>query len=330
MSAPAPLAGGLGIRGIEALRRRILAPGAGARLGMADQVLLSLLGIATHQMLWQLHECRPDADALERWIVATAGVPDPAEVARYHCWLDGIAPSGIAARAIEEVDAAPPALDAADLAHWDAHGFVVLREALSRDEAAAAAELLWHHLDARPDAPESWYGPRWQGIWTPVYQAPELDVARRGLRVRKAFAQLWRTADLWTVIDQMGFNPPIRAQNRFRGSAPHWDVSLTTPIPFGTQAILYLNDTPAEQGALRLVPGFHNQIHDWLAVPGNDRPREVPMDGRTVPVPGAAGDLVIWRHELPHGASPNRGALPRLTQYLNMYSPAVPPQARWI
>jgi ectoine hydroxylase-related dioxygenase (phytanoyl-CoA dioxygenase family) len=36
-------------------------------------------------------------------------------------------------------------------------------------------------------------------------------------------------------------------------------------------------------------------------------------------VPADAGDLVIWRLDLPHGASPNTADRPRLAQYLNMY-----------
>ena len=40
--------------------------------------------------------------------------------------------------------------------------------------------------------------------------------------------------------------------------------------------------------------------------------------------PGAAGDLVIWRSDLPHSAGLNRGSIPRVAQYVSM-SPA--PQA---
>jgi ectoine hydroxylase-related dioxygenase (phytanoyl-CoA dioxygenase family) len=39
-------------------------------------------------------------------------------------------------------------------------------------------------------------------------------------------------------------------------------------------------------------------------------------------VPAGAGDLVIWRYDLPHGASANRADRPRMAQYANMYSPA--------
>ena len=37
------------------------------------------------------------------------------------------------------------------------------------------------------------------------------------------------------------------------------------------------------------------------------------------PIAGRAGDLIIWHHALPHGASPNRHHLPRLVQYIKLY-----------
>ena len=43
------------------------------------------------------------------------------------------------------------------------------------------------------------------------------------------------------------------------------------------------------------------------------------MEGQ--PIPGAAGDMVIWHDALPHGATPNRGERPRIVQYLNLYPP---------
>jgi ectoine hydroxylase-related dioxygenase (phytanoyl-CoA dioxygenase family) len=37
-----------------------------------------------------------------------------------------------------------------------------------------------------------------------------------------------------------------------------------------------------------------------------------------LPIAGRAGDLVIWHHALPHGASPNRSTRPRVAQYIAM------------
>jgi ectoine hydroxylase-related dioxygenase (phytanoyl-CoA dioxygenase family) len=156
------------------------------------------------------------------------------------------------------------------------------------------------------------------------YHHPSLEAARRSPRIHKAFAQLWGTEDLWLTIDRLGFNPPVTAGQPFAGSDLHWDVSLVRPIPFGTQAVLYLDDTAQDQGAFRCVPGFHHRIAQWLDGPGKANPRGIDLSGEQVFVPGKAGDLVIWRQDLPHGASPNRAKAPRLAQYLNYYSPEMP------
>jgi Phytanoyl-CoA dioxygenase (PhyH) len=284
----------------------------------AERVLLCLLGIGIEQGLIYLHRERPEFEAFCDWVLGQAGPPDPVEVARFNAWQSGAPCSPEAAARLAALAAMPAVLDAADLAQWDAHGFVVLRSAISRAEANAAAAVLWNHIEARPDDPESWYNPKAKGLWVPLYHAPELAVARQSLRVRKAFAQLHGTPDLWLLTDRTSFNPPERPDAPFQGSPLHWDTSLTPPIPFAVQAILYLTDTAADQGALRLVPGFHLRIAEWLARLGDADPRAVDLNSDARTVPADAGDLIIWRQDLPHGASPNRAGLPRLAQYLTM------------
>jgi ectoine hydroxylase-related dioxygenase (phytanoyl-CoA dioxygenase family) len=120
--------------------------------------------------------------------------------------------------------------------------------------------------------------------------------------------------------DQAGFNPPEREDWPFPGPHLHWDTSLDLPIPFGVQGILYLTDTPAEQGAFQCVPGFHRRIEDWVrSLPQGANPRDQDLTALgAVPIAGRAGDLIVWHHALPHGASPNRGVRPRVVQYLTM------------
>ena len=299
------------------------APADAAAHWMADRILLDMLGLGIEQTHQFFKRAAPDFDAFRQWIVATAGVPQPERLDRYQAWRTGAAPPAATAARLQAIDAAPPVLDGADLAHWADQGYVVLRAAISRQEAAAAADALWDHLGAAPDAPESWYRADLQGIMVQLFQHEALEPARRSPRIHKAFAQLWGNADLWTTIDRMGFNPPERDEHPFAGDRLHWDVSLATPIPFGTQAVLYLTDTTADQGALTLVPGFHRRIEAWLAaLPSGADPRRQDLTGEARPVPAGAGDLIIWRQDLPHGASPNRSAHPRLVQYVNMYSPA--------
>jgi len=55
----------------------------------------------------------------------------------------------------------------------------------------------------------------------------------------------------------------------------------------------------------------------------------VHLDPQAVPIAAGAGDLVIWRQDLPHGASPNRAMRPRMAQYVNFYSPALTVHRDW-
>jgi len=294
---------------------------------VADHLLLDTLGLGMGQTAEFFTAGPSDFDGFRQWIRRTAGLPDPLAVARYHAALDGAPPPPAVAERLAAIDAMPPALDTDDLAHWQAQGYVVLRGAITPDEARAAAALAWEGAKADPADPATWYSPRGQGMMVQVFQHPALDAVRRSARVHKAFAQLWGTSDLWPHVDRMSFNAPLRRGQAFRPLRLHWDVSLIPPIPFGTLGVLYLSDTAADQGAFELVPGFHHGLEDWLAT--QTTPRAVDLSARAVRVPGGAGDLIIWRHDLPHGASPNTAALPRLAQYVNFYPASMGLQPEW-
>lgn len=300
---------------------------------MADTILRDVLGLGIEQSMSHLATAQPDYPAFEAWVLDTAGVPDPDRVARYNAWCDE-APMPVATtQRLAAIDAMAPVLDADDLAHWDAHGCVVLRSAITRAEAAAAADLLWRTLDATPDDRGSWYAGacsvRQQGIMIQQFQHAALDVARRSARIHKAFAQLLGTSDLWATTDRMSFNPPETASYPFQGPELHWDTSLELPVPLTTGGILYLTDTSADQGALRVVPGFHHRLENWLAELGPANPREIDLSDQAIGVAGQAGDLVIWRQELPHGASRNRTDRPRMAQYVNYYAPVRSERRGW-
>jgi ectoine hydroxylase-related dioxygenase (phytanoyl-CoA dioxygenase family) len=109
----------------------------------------------------------------------------------------------------------------------------------------------------------------------------------------------------------------------------HWDTSLARPITFFTQGILYLTDTTADQGALRLVPGFHHRIDTWLDDLGDTDPRMIDLEADARCIGAGAGDLIIWRCELPHGPAPNLADRPRLAQYINMYPANLTTNPEW-
>lgn len=297
---------------------------------MAERMLLDALGIGLEQAHRHFAAGATDPASFAQWIVETAGPPEPATINRYHAALDGAAPPSETAAKLAAVDAMPPVFDAENLAHWDEQGYVVLRRAITPDEAAAAAAVVWDAAGADPADPASWYGDAQQGLMIQCFQHRSLEVARRSRRVHKAFAQLWGDSDLWMTIDRVSLNPPETAAHPFRAPRLHWDAGLVPPIPFATQGILYLADTAEDQGAFELVPGFHHHIEAWLAgLDSEVDPRAVDLSDHAIRIPGQAGDLVIWRQDLPHGASPNRTDRPRIAQYVNMYSPRMELQIEW-
>lgn len=299
---------------------RTFRPGAASLPQPQTRILLDTLGVGIEQVATFLRD-RPDFAAFEAWIVATAGPPDPEKLARYHAWLAGEPMPRATRDRLAAIDAMADVLGADEMAQWHADGVVVLRNAITRDKARAVENLLWRQLGASADDAASWYGRATQGIMVQFFQAPEMEVARRSPRIHKAFAQLFGTADLWTTTDRLGFNPPETLQHPFLGPHLHWDVSVAQPIPLSMGGILYLTDTAADQGALQVVRGFHRRIAPWLAEIGDGDPRQVDLSHEATTVPGDAGDLVIWRNEIPHGASANRNVRPRLAQYVTMYPP---------
>ncbi len=322
--------GSLGVYHLKRLWSRAAASRRGGSPGLdydcgLDQLVIHALGLGLEQAMQFLHGTAPTFEEFERWVAEMTGGPEPERIARINALISGSACPEETRRRLASVDASDPVLSPADLAHWEEHGYVVLHDAVPAQGRAEAERAIWNHLGAWVDDPESWYRRRNNGIMVQFFQHPAFDANRRSARIHKAFAQLWGTADLWETTDRCGFNVPERQGWTFPGPDLHWDVSLAQPIPFGTQGILYLTDTPPEQGAFTLVPGFHRRVEAWLeGLPAGADPRCQDLHALgSIPIGGRAGDLIIWHQALPHGSRPNRGTLPRIVQYINMH-PARP------
>jgi hypothetical protein len=319
--------GALGVCQLKRLWARNTAARAGHRLPVdhrekhLEHLVIDALGVGLEQTVQYLFAAAPTFEAFERWIVDTAGPVAPPLAGRINAAVIGTPCPAEITEWLAAVDASPPVLSADDLAFWDEHGYVILHDAVPADSRAAAAQAVWDHVCARPDAPDTWYRRRNNGIMVQFFQHPAFTANRRSPRIHKAFAQLWGTADLWVTTDRVGFNVPERPGWHFPGPDLHWDTSLAQPMPFHAQGILYLTDTPPEQGAFTCVPGFHRRIEAWLAnLPPDADPRRQDLHALgSQPIGGRAGDLIIWNDALPHGSRPNRGRAPRLVQYIRMY-----------
>ena len=280
-----------------------------------DYMALAGLGLDLWQTFRYLYLEQPTFDQFERWIVASSGgAVDPHRVEIVNGFIAGV-PEDEPHRPIV------PVFGPDDLAHWDEHGYVTLHDAVSPDACAAAAAAIWEYLGMDPADPETWYRNR-REIMTQVFDHPAIWANRCAPRVRDAFAQLWGRADLSMQVESCGMNPPERPGWSYPGPFLHFDMDVVVPFPFGVQGILYLTDTAENQGALTLIPGFHRRIEAWVrSLPPDAHASHEPLRplGETVHVPGRAGDLILWHHALPHSASPNRAALPRLVQYIRMF-----------
>lgn len=320
--------GELGVQHLKRFWAQSLAKRNGLALKEAEQnwrfdnLLLNGLGLPLQETMRYLMQAAPDFATFEQWVLEkNGGSLASSQVERLNCLFSGQPYGESIMEQLREIDAGEQVLSAEDLRFWDENGYVILRGAISKEQAKATEAAVWEALDMQPDNPASWYEKSiGQGIMMDFYHHPTLRANRQSPRIRKAFAQLWGTADLWATTDRTSLNPPETATYQHQGTPLHWDMSLHPPFHFGTQGLIYLCDTAADQGAFQCVPGFHRQLETWLAgLPASTNPRQMDLSALTKPIAAEAGDMVIWHHFLPHGSSANRGTYPRLVQYLNMY-----------
>lgn len=318
-------------RRVEALWRRAR-EGERRVLTGADRALnriaLNTLGVSTEE----LREVLPRFDTLSdllAWSAQRAGGIDREAVARFEALTSDVRTPAAVRRRIEAIEAAEPVLSDAELRAWNEDGYVIVPAVITPEEVRDLANVVWANVGADPDDPSTWRLTD-HGIMVQLFQHPALTPARTSPRLLKAFAQIWGTADLWTSLDRVSFNPPVRQGVEFPGPRLHWDISLTAPVVFQVQGMIYLTDTSADQGAFEAVPGFHNRIDAWLA--GLDEgvdPRRIDFSAEAKRIAAAAGDLIIWHSALPHGASPNIGDRPRLAQYVTQYPASLRLAEHW-
>ncbi len=273
--------------------------------------LLHNLGIAMETALQFLYFKKPELDVFRQWLLEN--IKDNSKKTE---WI------------------ADDVLSADDLAFWEENGYLVLRNAVSRQQCADAQNAIWEFLQATPDDPSSWYKPHEgkRGLMVTLFDHPALDINRQSGRIHKAYRQLYGTDAIYRTLDKVSFNPPEHAHFHFMGSPLHWDASLALPIPFRLQGLLYLTDCAAHEGAFHCVPGFHHRIGDWLrSLPEGADPRESALRSlKATPVPANAGDFIIWHQALPHCATPNYGKSPRMVQYLTYLPEADEERKEWI
>lgn len=214
-------------------------------------------------------------------------------------------------------------------AFWKHNGYIVIKHAVSKEQAAATAAFLWEFEEKDPNDSSTWYtAPRAEmkmkelantGM-VEVYNHQQLWSNRQVQRIYDAFVDIWGTEKLWVSIDRANLNFPIRPGFEYKGFI-HWDYDPETN-PVNVQGVLALADQTDEQmGGFQCVPELFRNYHSWKLSQPEDRNHFMPdITGlELVKVPLEAGDLLIFNSLEPHGIRPNLSQNKvRIAQYISM------------
>lgn len=216
-------------------------------------------------------------------------------------------------------------------AFWKHNGYIVVKGAVSKEQAKRTADFLWEFEEKNQHDPTSWYtAPRAEmqmkeltgtGM-VEVYNNQHLWNNRQMQRVYDAFVDIWGTEKLWVTIDRANLNFPIRPGFEYKGFI-HWDYDPETK-PQNVQGVLALADqTDPDMGGFQCIPELFRTYDTWKLSQPADRNRFQPditgLEGEIVKVPLEAGDLLIFHSAQPHGIRPNRSKdKVRIAQYISM------------
>lgn len=218
-----------------------------------------------------------------------------------------------------------------DWAFWIENGYVIIKNAVPRDQALATAQFLWEFEEKDPNNPETWYtAPRAEmqmkelagtGM-VEVYNNQHLWNNRQMQRVHDAFADIWGTEKLWVTIDRANLNFPLREGFQYKAFI-HWDYDPETK-PQNVQGVLALADqTDENMGGFQCIPELFRTYDTWKLTQPEDRNRFQPdttgFENDFHKVKMEAGDLLIFNSSQPHGIRSNNSKdKVRMAQYISM------------
>ena len=214
---------------------------------------------------------------------------------------------------------------------WIENGYIVVKNAVSREQALKTAEFIWEFDDKDPFDPSTWYAEARAEMemkelagtgMVEVYNNQHLWNNRQTQRVYDSFVDIWGTEKLWTTIDRANLNFPIRPGFEYNGFI-HWDYDPDTK-PQNVQGVLALGDqTDQEMGGFQCIPWLYKNYDTWKLSQPEDRNKFQPdisnLENKIVKVSLEAGELLIFNSTQPHGIRPNNSKdKVRIAQYISM------------
>lgn len=281
-----------------------------------EDIVLGTFGIGkfeTYQFLYQ--RCESFLH-FEEWIINLKGEEFTKRAAsQYNFCLGNNLAAEIEINTIDEI------LTELQLDFWEKNGYIRLENVISKSKCAEVIELINAQLEIIPKDEATWYNSHQnlQGLMLQLYQDSTLDTIRYDESIRRIFTSLYKTPRLLVNCEKVSYNPPETTEYKFKGSSLHWDIDFSKPLAYYIQGLVYLNDVPAERGALEVIPGFHLEIEEYLSrfedpVEAINALRE---SRSSIRVPGKQGDLILWLQAIPHAATPNKSNQPRYVQYVS-------------
>lgn len=222
-------------------------------------------------------------------------------------------------------------LSADDWRFWIKNGYIVIKNAVPKEQAQRTADFLWEFEEKDPNNAETWYAPPRAEMkmkeltgtgMVEVYNHQYLWDNRQMQRVYDAFTDVWGTDKLWVTIDRANLNFPNRPGHEQKGFI-HWDYDPETK-PQNVQGVLALADqTDENMGGFQCIPWLYRNYDSWKLTQPEDRDRFQPdisgLEDKIVKVKLEAGDLLIFNSCEPHGIRPNKSKdKVRIAQYISM------------
>ena len=218
-----------------------------------------------------------------------------------------------------------------DWRFWMHNGYIVIKNAIPKDQAKATSDFIWEFDEKDPNDSSTWYAkPRAEmqmkelagtGM-VEAYNHQTLWNNRQMQKVYDAFVDVWGTEKLWVTIDRVNLNFPQRPGEEKEGFI-HWDYDPETR-PQNVQGVIALADQMDENmGGFQCIPWLYRNYDTWKLTQPEDRDRFQPnldvLQNKFVKVVMEAGDLLIFNSTEPHGIRPNRSDNKvRIAQYISM------------
>lgn len=216
-------------------------------------------------------------------------------------------------------------LSDADRAFFCENGYLVVPDVIPQADCQAVIDIIFDFLGMDPGDPGDWYrSPLISYGLVELYHHQALWNNRQNEKLYRVFAELLGTEKLLTSIDRVSFKPPrhLRHPEYDTPGFIHWDIDTSRlPAPFGVQGGLYLCDTDETMGGFQCIPGFHNELEEWISKQPVDRDPFVPdlANLRPTPIPARAGSVVLWDTRMAHGSAHNVSDKPRFAQFISMF-----------